>query len=199
MGNSYIDLLNHRLGERLGFVCGGSKPRFAWKWAPDQPWFVYDRDDRTLLRKSWADAPSPAGEKVGRAWVLAECRPNKTVDHHGYGEGIRIPAVFDMAYKPYFETALPNGELPTERLNQNYIWWLDQQLEATIPNLLAEEKYEDDQREKAAAEAWNEAAYAMFDENTGAFGNCEPGARSGYMSLPSRQSEILPGCGFEAF
>ena len=82
---THIDQLNRRLGEQLGFVCGGSLPRFSWRWAPTQDWFVYSRDDRTLVKKSWADAPAPDGSTIGRAWVLGEWRRNTSFDHHGYG------------------------------------------------------------------------------------------------------------------
>ena len=81
----HIETLNRRLGESLGRVCGGSLPRFSWLWAPNQPWFMFDLDDRTLVKKSWASAPAPDGGIIGRAWVMGEWRRDTSYDHHGYG------------------------------------------------------------------------------------------------------------------
>lgn len=82
--SALIDILNRRLHDALGSV-GATQARFQWRWAPNEPWIVYDYDDRTLVRKTWADMPSPAGGPIGKAWLLAEWRVSKAVDNHGYG------------------------------------------------------------------------------------------------------------------
>lgn len=187
---TYIDRLNRRLGERLGLVCGGTAPRFAWKYAPEEPYYIYDRDDRTVIRKTWADVPSPSGGPLGKVWLLSEWRVNKTVDHFGYGDGIRVPVVRRAGYSPYFETALQPGELPSEALNQNYVWALDKQLQASsehdpnaMANALAEESYIDQKTDAADSREWRESALAEYDNHVGAFGNCAPGTAGGYMSF----------------
>jgi hypothetical protein len=81
--SSLIETLNRRLADALGSVA--TNPRFQWRFAPDEIWMVYDYDDRTLIKKSWADMPSPAGGPIGRAWLLAEWRVSTAIDHHGYG------------------------------------------------------------------------------------------------------------------
>lgn len=82
--NPVINILNRRLGEALGLVCSGSIPRFAWKYAPDEPFFVYDRDNRTLLKKCWADAPAAGLGTLGRVWLLAEWKVSNAFDHMGF-------------------------------------------------------------------------------------------------------------------
>jgi hypothetical protein len=81
--SSLIETLNRRLADALGSVA--TNPRFQWRFAPEEIWMVYDYDDRTLIKKSWADMPSPAGGPIGRAWLLAEWRVSTAIDHHGYG------------------------------------------------------------------------------------------------------------------
>ena len=74
---SSVEALHRRLAERLGRVCGGSIPRFSWQYAPDQPWLVYDRDERTVLKKSWADMPAPDGSPIGKSFPFLSL-PNLT-------------------------------------------------------------------------------------------------------------------------
>lgn len=185
-----VDLLNRRLGESLGRVCGGTLPRFVWKYAPDQPFFAYDTDNRTLLKKCWAEAPAPDGGMLGKVWVLAGWRPYDTYDHCGFGDGVRIPSVHSAGYSPYFETALAPGQEPTEAVTANYIWALDQQLQRSVEhdkrafeNYMAEEKYSADRNEARDKTRWRETAAAGYDNHVGAFGNCEPGKRDGYLSF----------------
>lgn len=219
---THIDRLNRTLGEKLGFVCGGSLPRYAWKWAPSMPWFVYDSDDRTVIKKSWADVQSPEGP-IGRVWMLAEWRVSKAIDHHGFGDqcseckgagsvywgggiranmkcdkcggsgrtmGVRVAVAREAGYSPYFESALARGEVPTEKVNQNYIFMISWQLShsaehdpRSLQNHLAEERYAADQREVADENAWLEKARSDYDGKVGAFGNCAPGKRDGFMSF----------------
>lgn len=195
MTNSSVDHLNRRLGEALGLVCGGSLPRFAWKWAPDQPHYVFDRDNRTLLKRTWADAPAPGGGVLGGVWVLAGWRENRNYDNFGYGDSMRIPVVHSAGYAPYFETALVPGQTPTAELNQNYIWALDRQLQASsehsnysFDNYMNEEHYSTESNKAREKEEWREQARTGYDANTGAFGNCEPGKRDGFFSFQNVES-----------
>jgi len=188
--NAHIERLNRRLGEALGMVCSGSRPRFAWKWAPDQPHIVYGRDNRTLIKRTWADKIGMDGKPIGRVWVLAQWRVTSAADHHGYGTGVRVAVMAPAGYKPHMETALSPGEVPSEHLNQNYIWALDRQLSASaehdknaILNALAEEKYEDQRNETRDAKEWRESALGDYDQHVGAFGNCRPGTAGGFMSF----------------
>ncbi len=183
-----IDILNRRLGERLGLVCGGSKPRFSWKYAPEQPRFVYDRDNRTLLKRSWADAPAPDGGTLGRVWLLAEWRKNNSFDHHGFGDGIRVPFIKEADYAPYFETALAPGAQPTEALTANYIAAIDQQMQTSHADFIAEEAYSTATNERRDRDEHRERSAIEYDKYTGAFGNLEPGKRDGYMSFQNVES-----------
>lgn len=181
--------LNRRLGESLGLVCGGMYPRFAWKWAPDQAYFIYDRDNRTLLKKCWADAPAPDGGTLGKVWVLAEWRRNNSYDQ-GESAKVRIPVTREFDYAPYFETALAPGRTPTAEINQNYIWAIGDQLARSaehdpdsIHNYMAEEKYTMDRNQARDSDAWQEASAAEYDEHVGAFSNTRPGTAGGFMSF----------------
>lgn len=193
MKNSYIDILNRRLGEALGFVGGGSRPRFCWKFAPDELMFFYGPAGE-LIRRRWAEAPAPSGQPVGAAWLLAGWREMPEVDHHGFGQGLRFAAVRAAGYSPFFETICPQWELPSEKLNANYIWALRKQLDTSFEEYMMEERYMSDSEERRNKAAWLEKAQHGYDDWTGAFGNCEPGARGGYLSLPSTAADLR---GFE--
>lgn len=192
---SMVASLNERLAAGLGRECGGSVPRFAWKWAPDQPWFVYDRDDRTVVKKTWAHMPGSNGQALGRVWVLAQWRPTQATDHCGYGEGVRIAVASKADYFPYLETALPPGRAPSEMLNHNYIWAIRQQLDKSAESRedafeqgMAEEKYSAERNSQRYATEHLEASRAEYDRHTGAFGNLEPGKRDGWMSFQNVES-----------
>jgi hypothetical protein len=193
--NTHINSLNRRLGEHLGLVCGGTLPRFAWKYAPDQARFVYAADNRTLLKRSWADAPAPAGGFLGKVWVLAEWRTSRAFDHFGFSDGVRVPFVREADYAPYLETALAQGVLPSDALTQNYIFALDQQLQKSaehdprsFENYMAEEKYTADRNKAQDSRDWLETARAGYDDHVGAFGNCAPGTRHGYLSFQNDET-----------
>ncbi len=185
-----VEILNRRLRDSLGSVCGGALPRFAWKYAPEQPYFVYDRDNRTLLKKTWADAPAPDGGTLGKVWLLAEWRVHQTFDHFGFQDGVRIPSVHAAGYSPYIETALAPGQEPGAELTANYVYALDVQLrnsaehkEDSFENYMAEEKWTADKNKRKDQADWRETAAAGYDEHTGAFGNLRPGDRGGWMSF----------------
>lgn len=228
-GLSQIERFNQILADRLGYVCSGTRARFQWRYAPDEPMFFYDKDDRTLLKKSWADAPAPDGGTLGRVWLIAGWKDNCAIDNMGYapqcdvcegrgkwdqykigvwqscpachGEGrvkaIRIAGTKAAGYSPYFETALAEGRLPTEELNQNYVWAIGDQLaRSTEHDKQSFENYMTDEKSVAEAgatrdkTAWRETAMGQYDQWTGAMGNLEPGARGGYLSMPSTASDF---------
>ncbi len=196
-----INALNRRLGERLGLVCGGSLPRFSWLYAPDQPYFVYDRDDRSLLKKCWADATRCSGAPVGRAYVLAEWKRTTAYDHCGYGSGIRVPVAREFGYSPHFETALPPGILPTEEVNQNLIAEISRELDQSlehdpdaVKHLAAEGADKAEAAKASEDKRWLESCKADYSEETGAFGNCSPGTAGGFLSWGGvGRSPLAPG------
>lgn len=81
---SQVAFLNQRLAESLGRVCSGTYPRFQWKYAPDELHIVYDRDNRTILRKSWAESPGPDGHPIGRSWLIAQWTISRAADNMGF-------------------------------------------------------------------------------------------------------------------
>ena len=188
---SSVETLNRRLAERLGRVCGGSIPRFSWQYAPDQPWLVYDRDERTVLKKSWADMPAPDGSPIGKSWLLAEWRPTTAQDHHGFGEGVRVAVGKAVGYAPYLETTLPAGCEPNDEVTAWMIAKIDRQLSVSagivgmsesMDHYMGEEKYSADRNQAAFAKEHLERSRHVYDNNVGAFGNCEVGVGDGFLS-----------------
>jgi hypothetical protein len=190
---NYITILNRRLAESLGYR--GAHPRFKWLYAPEEKWFTFDTDDRTILKKTWADRAAPDGGLIGRAWLLAEWRRSKVFDHMGFGDGIRIPFIREYGYEAYMETAIPRGQLPTEELTANYIFALRKMIDESaemradsFQEHLADEKYTSE-RNSARERDWNrERAAEIYDNHTGAFGNCDIGQRDGYFSFQNQET-----------
>ena len=179
---NHIDILNRRLGESLGLVCGGSLPRFAWKWAPDMPWFTYDLDGMTVVKKCWADMAAPDGGVVGPVWILAEWRVSKAFDHMGLKDGVRVARTHDAGYAPYFETAMARDRVPTDELTANYIWAIRQQMENSFETYMGEEKWTADQNDRRSRNENLERAATEYDKYVGGFGNLEPGLKDGFLS-----------------
>lgn len=195
IASSEVTILNRRLFERLGSVCGGSLPRFSWKYAPEELWITYSTDDRTLLRKTWADMAAPDGGTLGRVWVLAQWGKSKVFDHHGFGDGARIPFVREWGYQPYVETALAPGHMPDAAITQQLMWLLDRQLaasaehkEGSFENYMGDEAWISRKNEEREKMANRERAAAEYDKYTGAFGNLEPGRRAGFISFENNES-----------
>ena len=185
--NSSIEILNRRLGEGLGFVCGGARPRFAWLFAPNQVWLVYDRDDRTVIKKSWADMPAPNGGTIGKAWVLGQWRVSKAQDHHGYGDGVRVAVAREAGYTPHPETALSADSVPSDALTANYIRVIGDQMakadsEDPADEFMAEEKYIADRNDVRDRNLNRERSMHIYDDNVGALGNCDVGVGGGFLS-----------------
>lgn len=195
--STHVDILNRRLGDSLGMR--GSRSRYAWLWAPHQTRLVYDTDDRTIIKKSWADAPAPDGGVIGAVWVLAEWRIGKAEDHCGYGQGIRIAATGKPGYQPYYETALASGKIPTDELTANYIWAIGDQLsrsaeekDDSFEQYMGNEAYTSARNDERDRDANRERAAAVYDRHTGAFGNLEPGKRDGWMSFQNVETATTP-------
>lgn len=144
---------------------------------------VYDSDNRTLLKKSWASAPGPDGKPIGAVWVLARFTPGAD---EVWEQGVRVPAR-RAGYSPYIETACA---APSEDLNARYIRDIDRQLTASAElDKRSFEKYMSDEfstreaNERRDKAAWRETAAGQYDNHVGAYGNCAPGTAGGYMSF----------------
>jgi hypothetical protein len=156
---NFIDQLNRRLGDALGYVRSGTEPRFAWRWAPDLPY--------------WRS-------RLGKVWVLCQWqRPGMTEPEWKHHFGDRYPYPATGMYHAHPETALAPGELPSERLTQNYIWALDRQMSTSLENQLVAVKNEvADQKERDYVE-WVD----FVQDSNPAFSNFEPGRRGGHVSF----------------
>lgn len=222
-GNSDVEIHNRTLADRLGRF-DGYRGRFAWLWAPSQPWLVFDRDDQTIVKKCWGDMAAPDGAVVGRAWILAQWKRSTVFDHHGFGDlcaeckgegcrsysnfglircqacdgkgrvtGMRIPFVKDYDYAPHLETIVGNGQVPTAELTANYCWALGVQIDAAakgdaFEQRMGEEAWIGQRNSERDKIANRERSAEIYDNNVGAFGNCEVGKRDGFFSFMRPES-----------
>jgi hypothetical protein len=138
-----VQLLNRRLGESLGYVQGGSVPRFQWISGPNIPYFPHH------------DAKYYLCQFKPTEWSESEWH----VNFRG-----RYPYVRGF-YHVHGETAVPYGSL-TEQLNANYIWALDRQISLELADHLYQIKQEIERDQKRDKEDWLD--YCMGDaENSG--------------------------------
>lgn len=153
-----IDQLNRKLGDALGYVRGGTEPRFMWKWAPDIPYW---------------------GKVVGPSWVLCQWgRPQWSRYDWKKEFGDRYPYPANGMHHAHPETALERGQLPNEYLTQNYIWALDIQMETSYEKQLI--SVNDD---LAAQKERDDIEWIEFIQNTNpAFSNFDSGKRGGHVS-----------------
>lgn len=152
-----IEHLNRRLGQTLGYVCGGTLPRFCWKWAPELPYW------RTRLGKTYVLCQWKRPEMSEREWAL-----------HFQGQ---FPYPGNGMYHPFSETAVRESAL-TEELNQNYMRALDQQMSQSFQRHYAAIKDEIERDREADDVRWVEY---VQDQNP-AFSNFAPGQRGGHVS-----------------
>jgi|SRR5581483_4652674 len=155
----HVEQLNRRLGDALGYVCAGTKPRFSWQWAPDLPYW------RTRL---------------GGVWVLCQwIRPLMSPEQWAREFDGRYPYPAEGMFHPHTETALSPGNVPDERLTQNYIRVIDLQMSTTFAEQLI--AVEDD---LARDKERNELEWVEYvqDQNP-AFSNPSPGSRGGHVSF----------------
>jgi hypothetical protein len=192
-----VEILNRRLRERFGAVRGGEVigGRLQWKYAPDQPWITYGRDDRTIIRRSWASMPDGNGQPLGRVWMPAFWMRSTVFDHFGFRPEVRIPFISEWRYLPEPKLALPEGIVPTERINEWLMANFERELLASIEfrkdsfeQYMGEEAWNQQQNEIRNKLANRERSYAEYDRWTGAMGNLEPGNRGGWMSFQNNES-----------
>lgn len=111
--SSNIDFLNRRLGESLGFVRGGTLPRYRWAWGPD---LVY-----------WS-------RFLGKQWVMTHWdKPNWSEERWTREFAGRYPYPANGMYHAYCEWALPVGLAPTGELTEKAIRLLGNQMETSFP------------------------------------------------------------------
>lgn len=158
MKNQHIEQLNRKLGDALGYVRGGSQPRFCWAWAPDLPYWQ---------------------TRLGKVWVLAQWqRPGMPQEEWRKHFGDRFPYPETGMHHAHPETALEPGQIPTEGLTQNYIWALDRQMSQTFGQQLAAVNQEIEDDKDRDYVQWVE----KVQDTNPAFSNFDPGHRGGHVS-----------------
>ena len=158
---SHIELLNRRLGERLGRVCGGTRPRFQWCWGPDMPY--------------WRN-------RLGNVWVLCGWQKPALSEAEWAREFEgRCPYPSGGMWHPYAETQLPVGVEPSEPLTAWLMHVLDEQMSRTFADHLSTVNEEMVADKAADDERWVE----QVQDSAPAFNNWEYGTRAGAVSLPS--------------
>jgi hypothetical protein len=156
--NASIKALNQKLGDSLGYVRSGTQPRWAWKWAPDLPYW------RTRL---------------GAVWVLCQwTSPFFTEQQWQQQFRGRYPYPAQGMYHAHPETVLSPGRVPTLELTQNYIWALDRQMSTSFTTQVCDSEN--------AVQAHRENDYIEWvdyvQDSNPAFSNFEPGNRGGHVS-----------------
>lgn len=154
-----IDLLNQRLGERLGLVCGGTKPRFQWMFGPDMPY--------------WR-------ARLGKVWVLCSWqKPVMSERDWLKNMGDRFPYPANGMWHPNSETKLPPGVEPTEALTQMIIATIDRQMSQTFADHLRNVN-----DEMAADQAAFDLEWVEKVQNSNpAFNNWDWGSRASSVSF----------------
>lgn len=181
-----IDLLNRRLGEALGFVLGGSQPRFKWVQAHECHYYTREHAGETFRTRCFADRPG-----TGKVWLLAQWRLPEVFDVRSNSTHVLTEAEWWQTfhgtmpyparghYIPHLETKLLPGRVPTAELTANYIFVLRQQMEANYQTQVL-----DGHTEMALdAKQWD----TRFDEMTAnaepAFDHWNPGTRGEHVSF----------------
>jgi hypothetical protein len=153
-----VQQLNRRLGDALGYVRGGTEPRFCWAWAPD---LLYWRS------------------RLGKVWVLCQWqKPGMTPQQWRAVFGDRYPYPVNGMHHAQPETALPPGAIPTPELTQNYIWAIDRQMSTSFVQQFCDVNNEvADDKDRDYVD-WVE----KVQDSNPAFSNFEPGKRGGHVS-----------------
>lgn len=158
MDSNTVKALNQKLGDALGYVCSGTQPRFAWKWAPDLPY--------------WRS-------RLGKVFVLCQwMSPHFTEQQWVAQFQGRFPFPSNGMYHPHAETALSPGSIPTFHLTQNYIWALDRQMSTSLVSQVCDsENAVKDEKDRDYRE------WVDFVQDTNpAFSNFDWGNRGGHVS-----------------
>ena len=143
-----MDDLNKYLGEQCGLLTNG-KPEYAWQWGPSMPYWGANLGPRWVMCK-W-ELPKESADwwltNFGDKWVYPE---------GGY-------------YKPYVDSALSHGSIPTWHLTQNYAWAINKQRSTTEIQQCV-----DVENDIAAHHHQREVAFRqMVQDEAPAFGNCK--------------------------
>jgi hypothetical protein len=159
MDSTTVKSLNQKLGDALGRVCSGTQPRFAWKWAPDLPY--------------WAS-------RLGKTWVLCQWQAPVLSEQEWQTQFRgRLPYPANGMYQAHPETMLAPGRLPTFELTQNYIWALDRQMSTSFVTQLCDVQNEvADDRDRDYVE-WVD----QVQDTNPAFSNFDSGKRGGHVSF----------------
>lgn len=153
-----IDQLNQRFGDALGYVRGGTVPRFCWKYGPELPY--------------WRS-------RLGKVWVLAQWkRPEVTVQEWQTKFAGRYPYPETGMYHPHSEAKLAPGRLPSQALTEYLIRTLDQQMSTSYMTHLCNVQNEIAIDREADYWQW----FDRVQDSAPAFNNFAPGARGGHVS-----------------
>lgn len=159
MTSSYVDTLNVRLGDRLGFINGTRSPKWKWMWAPEI--------------RYWAT-------RLGRVWVIAQWIPPKmsSAEWNRQFQGTWPYSTKGM-YHAMTETALPEGVLPTGDLTQEWIWHIVRQGAKTPWEMYAEVMAGVEVMKERDEREWNEYTQDFVP----AFDNWAPGSRGYHVTF----------------
>lgn len=163
-----IEVLNARLGERLGYRFG--QPRFAWKYAPELYYFWRPNYLTGYVRQCWA-------ERIGRVWVLCQIR-RPEMSRQQWWDSFHGQFPYPERGAMYYahpETALAPGQEPTGEITEGHIWALDRQISKSLETHVRECTNTANQAQQADADEWDEY---IADWNP-AFDNWNSGKKSG--------------------
>jgi hypothetical protein len=159
IANRSVAQLNRRLGDMLGTVRGGMLPRYAWKWAPDLPFFR---------------------SRLGKVWVLCVYQiPTMSRQEWLEKVGSEAPYQSNGMYSARPETSLPYGVPPTPEATQFYIRTIGEQMDQKLRDITAKLQENSDKRQEKQRIEWNE----YTQDSLPAFENWTPGSRAGNVSF----------------
>ena len=162
-----IEILNSRLGERLGYR--GTHPRFAWKYAPELFYFWRQNYLTGFVRQCWA-------QRLGKVWVLCQWRrPEMSQQQWWDSFHGEFPYPAQGMYYAHPETALAPGELPESEITQAHIHALTAQMSKNYATHLREVNADTARCEQADEDEWMEYATDFAP----AFNNWNSGKKSG--------------------
>jgi hypothetical protein len=174
---NFIDKLNARLGERLGFC--GRNPRFIWQNAKDVFYYYRDGPIAEMKQFCWAS-------RLGPVWMLCQWRRPTWLDRDGKLHTITRGDWWGMfhgsfpypergQYYAQPETTLAPGRLPDDYLTDAYIHYIDQQMTLNY----AAHKRQIDAEIAADEERRDSEWVACVQDTNPAFSNFEPGTKCG--------------------
>jgi hypothetical protein len=133
---THIDRLNRKLGESLGFVRGGTQPRFRWAWGPSLIFWSKHLSDQ---------------------WVMTHWdKPNWPRDRWNQEFEGRYPYPENGMYHAYVEWALPVGQEPNDELTQKAIRALDAQMSTTFAKEMRSVNADMERQTQTVDDEWTE-------------------------------------------